>query len=176
MRPPGFGVEGASISFIWSVLPVLLQKSYLQLVILCVVQTESKYLTRFVVICFHRLNVDRMYRYMYLDNFQTEALKTEPFFWFSSSLRWRISTPLNARTGLRPHSSKRKWKKIKKEKNWTADEQEQIMKNRAHKGDKLNLWKEEDMEAAVKEWVQFIFWLIQFKLQQNTELDAWFRM
>ena len=69
-----------------------------------------------------------------------------------------------------------KLKKVKKEKNQTADEQEQIMKNRAHKVDKLNPWKEENMEAAVKEWVQFNFWLIRFKLQQNTQLDTGFRM
>ena len=44
-----------------------------------------------------------------------------------------------------------KKKRIKKELNQTANEQEEIENRRQHKGDKLNLWKEEDMENAVKE-------------------------
>ena len=48
-------------------------------------------------------------------------------------------------------STQAKLKKVKKEKNWTTNEQEQVMKNKSHQGDKLNLWKVEDMEAAVKE-------------------------
>ena len=44
-----------------------------------------------------------------------------------------------------------KLKKVKKEKKRTANEQEEVMKKRSHQGDKLNLWKVEDMEAAVKE-------------------------
>ena len=55
------------------------------------------------------------------------------------------------KNGTSSSQQQAKMKKIKKEKNRTADQQEQIMKNRAHKGDKLNQWKEEDMEAAVKE-------------------------
>ena len=59
------------------------------------------------------------------------------------------------KNGTSSSQQQAKMKKVKKEKNQTADEQEQIMKNRAHKGDKLNLWKEADMEAAVKEWVAY---------------------
>ena len=44
-----------------------------------------------------------------------------------------------------------KKKRIKKESNRAANEQEEIENRRRHKGDKLNLWKEEDMENAVKE-------------------------
>ena len=42
-------------------------------------------------------------------------------------------------------------KKVKKEKGRTATEQERISNNRSHKGQKLNDWKPEDMEAACKE-------------------------
>ena len=83
MRPPGLGAGGASISSIWSVLPVLLQESYLQLVIMCVVQTEPKENIKwisFVMVCFHKVNAGKMCMYMYLDYFQTESLKTGPFF------------------------------------------------------------------------------------------------
>ena len=150
MRPPGLGAEGASISSIWSVLPVLLQESCLQLVILCVVQTEPnknvKWI-RFIMVCFHKVNAGKMCMYMYLDYFQTESLKTEPFF-CSKMVKQKYSFKCKDGT---LSSTQAKLKKVKKEKNRTANEQEQVMKNRSHQGDKLNLWKVEDMEAAVKE-------------------------
>ena len=55
------------------------------------------------------------------------------------------------KNGTSSSEQQAKLKKVKKEKNRTTDVQEQVMKNWAHRGDKLNLWKEEDMEAAVKE-------------------------
>ena len=62
---------------------VLLQESCLQLVILCVFQTEPKENIkgiRFIMVCFHKVNAGKMCMYKYLDYFQTESLKTEPFF------------------------------------------------------------------------------------------------
>ena len=76
-----------------------------------------------------------------------------------------------------------KKKRIKKELNRTADQQEEIENRRRHKGDKLNLWKEEDMEKAVKEWVDWCvcvcvcvcvcacMYLIRFILDLGTAMD-----
>ena len=55
------------------------------------------------------------------------------------------------KSGTASSTTQAKMKKVKQEKKRTANEQEQVMKNRSHQGDKLNLWKVEDMEAAVKE-------------------------
>ena len=63
--------------------------------------------------------------------------------------------------------AKKKW--IKKELNRTANEQEEIENRQQHKGDKLNLWKEEDMENAVKEWVD---WCVCVSL--CVHVCAWF--
>ena len=100
------------------------------------------------MVCFHKVNAGKMCMYMYLDYFQTESLKTEPFF-CSEMARQKYS--FKCKDGTSSWTQQAKLKKVKKEKNQTANEQEQVMKNRAHKGDKLKLWKVEDMEAAVKE-------------------------
>ena len=55
------------------------------------------------------------------------------------------------KSGTASSTTQAKMKKVKQEKKRTTNEQEQVMKNRSHQGDKLNLWKVEDMEAAVKE-------------------------
>ena len=88
-----------------------------------------------------------MCMYMYLDNFQTESLKTEPFF-CSKMVKQKYS--FKHKDGTLSSTQQAKLKKVKKEKNRNANEQEQVMKNRFYQGDKLNLWKVEDMEAAVK--------------------------
>ena len=89
-----------------------------------------------------------MFMYMYLDYFQTESLKTEPFF-CSEMVKQKYL--FKCKDGTSSSSQQARLKKVKKEKNRTANKQEQVMKNRSHQGDKLNLWKVEDMEAAMKE-------------------------
>ena len=100
------------------------------------------------MVCFHKVNAGKMCMYMYLDYFQTESLKTEPFF-CSEMVKQKYS--FKHKDGTSSSTQQAKLKKVKKEKNLTANEPEQVMKNRSHQGDKLNLWKVEDMEAAVKE-------------------------
>ena len=100
------------------------------------------------MICFHKVNSGKMSMYMYLDYFQTESLKTEPFF-CSEMVKQKYS--FKRKSGTASSTTQAKMKKVKQEKKWTTNEQEQVMKNRSHQGDKLNLWKVEDMEAAVKE-------------------------
>ena len=99
------------------------------------------------MICFHKVNSSKMCMYMYLDYFQTESLKTEPLF-CSEMVKQKYLFKCKDGT---LSSTQAKLKKVKKEKNQTTNEQEQVMKKRSHQGDKLNLWKVEDMEAAVKE-------------------------
>ena len=88
-----------------------------------------------------------MCMYMYLDYFQTESLKTEPVF-CNKMVKQKYS--FKCKDGTLSSTQQAKLKKVKKEKNPNANEQEQVMKNRFYQGDKLNLWKVEDMEAAVK--------------------------
>ena len=89
-----------------------------------------------------------MCMYMYLDYFQTESLKTESFF-CSKMVKQKYS--FKCKDGTSSSTQQTKLKKVKKEKNQTTNEQEQVMKNRSHQGDKLNLWKVEDMQVAVRE-------------------------
>ena len=63
----------------------------------------------------------------------------------------RVKCSFKRKDGTSSSTQQTKLKKVKKEKNQTANEQEQVMKNRFYQGDKLNLWKVEDMEAAVRE-------------------------
>ena len=100
------------------------------------------------MICFHKVNSGKMCIYMYLDYFQTESLKTESFF---CSKMVKQKYLFKRKDGTSSSSQQARLKKVKKERNWTANEQEQVMKNRSHQGHKLNLWKVEDMEVAVKE-------------------------
>ena len=100
------------------------------------------------MVCFHKVNAGKMCMYMYLDYFQTESLKTESFF-CSKMVKQKYS--FKCKDGTSSSTQQAKLKKVKKEKNRTTNEQEQVMKNRSHQGDKLNLWKVEDMQAAVRE-------------------------
>ena len=100
------------------------------------------------MICFHKVNSGKMCMCMYLDYFQNESLKTEPLF-CSEMARQKYS--FKHKDGTASSTQQAKLKKVKKEKNRTANKQEQVMKNRSHQGDKLNWWKVEDMEAAVKD-------------------------
>ena len=97
------------------------------------------------MICFHKVNSGKMSMYMY---FQTESLKTEPFF-CSEMVKQKYS--FKCKSGTASSTTQAKMKKVKQEKKRTSNEQEQVMKNRSHQEDKLNLWKVKDMEAAVKE-------------------------
>ena len=100
------------------------------------------------MICFHKVNCTKMCMYMYLDYFQTESLKTESLF-CSKMVKQKYS--FKHKDGTLSSTQQAKLKKVKTEKNRTTNEQEQVMKNRSHQGDKINLWKVEDMEVAVKE-------------------------
>ena len=100
------------------------------------------------MICFHKVNSGKICMYVYFDYFQTESLKTEPLF-CSEMARQKYS--FKCKDGTSSSSQQGRLKKVKKERNWTANEQEKVMKNMLHQGDKLNLWKVQDMEAAVKE-------------------------
>ena len=100
------------------------------------------------MICFHKVNFGEMCMYMYLDYFQTESLKTEPLF-CSEMVRQKYS--FKRKDGTSSSTQQAKLQKVKKEKKRTANQQEEVMKKRSQQGDKLNLWKVEDMEAAVKE-------------------------
>ena len=95
------------------------------------------------MICFHKVNSGKMCMYMYLDYFQTES------FFCSKMVKQKYL--FKCKDGTLSSSQQARLKKVKKERNQTANEQEQVMKNGSHQGDKLNLWKVEDMEAAVKE-------------------------
>ena len=100
------------------------------------------------MVCFYKVNASKMCMYMYLDYFQTESLKTESFF-CNKMVKQKYS--FKCKDGTSYSTQQTKLKKVKKEKNRTANEQEQVMKNRSHQGDKLNLWKVEDMQAAGRE-------------------------
>ena len=72
--------------------------------------------------------------------------------YFDIAETWLSRSTRSKRTGgnTSPADVAKK-KRIKKELNQTVNEQEEIENRRRHKGDKLNLWKEEDMENVVKE-------------------------
>ena len=97
-------------------------------------------------VCYGLLSQGKCRQNVYVHVF--ESLKTESFF-CSKMVKQKYS--FKCKDGTLSSTQQAKLKKVKKEKNRTAIEQEQVMKNRSHQGDKLNLWKVEDMQVAVRE-------------------------